>query len=41
MGLKGLETAAFGSSELFCWKSGRVVSVPYLHRESTDSLIQM
>ena len=36
---KGLVTAAFGSSETFCMESGRVVSAPFLHRESTDSLI--
>ena len=39
MGLKWLVTAAFGSSEPFCLESGRVVSAPSLHRESTDSLI--
>ena len=45
MCLKGLVTAAFGSSEPFCmekwavWKSGRVVSAPSLHRKSTDSLM--
>ena len=39
MYLKGLVTAAFGSSEPFYFGNGRVLSAPSLHRESTDSLI--
>ena len=39
MCIKGPVTATFGSFEPFCMESGRVMSAPSLHRESTDSLI--